>query len=661
MSRPSPAASTLTVTTLRVPGAAIGDVDPLPLLDRTLEPPFALGPGLPAEIRSGASFGWPRSMYPYLMQNRYSRDRRLADLTCVELRNEHLCARFLPELGGRLWCLVDRATGRDLVYRNRVVQPANLALRNAWFAGGVEWNIGTRGHSPFTSSPLHAARVTGPDGVATLRMWEYERLRGVVFQIDARLPPGSRALYIHVRIRNPNPEPVPMYWWSNAAVAEQPDVRVLAPATRAYATAYDGTVRVVQIPGTGASDRTRPTGGTDASDHFFDLAQARRAWIAAVDGTGHGLGLASTSRLIGRKLFCWGSGSGGQHWQHWLSPEGGRYLEIQAGLAATQFEHLAMPAGASWSWVEAYGDVAADPTICHGSDWAAATRHVETRVDALAPPAALDEQLRLATSMADTAPDEIICLGSGWGAVEREVRTRSGDEWLSETGTPFAAETVGPETATWMEILQTDANRRTALEDADPRVPPRSYVVGDTWRLLLAKRPGCWARDYHLAVLAHAAGDLPTAQALYGASLTWHPSAWALRGLAHVLHEQGMGRNAADTLRSAVNLAPDQPTLRHEAVAAALEAGDPKAALELVDTAPPLLRSSGRLRLLAVRAALACGDRTRAAQILSSGIDVPDLREGETSLSDLWHDIHPDQPVPERYDFRTYTDGQPGY
>jgi len=122
-----------------------------------------------------------------------------------------------------------------------------------------------------------------------------------------------------------------------------------------------------------------------------------------------------------------------------------------------------------------------------------------------------------------------------------------------------------------------------------------------------------------------------------------------------------MGRNAADTLRSAVNLAPDQPTLRHEAVAAALEAGDPKAALELVDTAPPLLRSSGRLRLLAVRAALACGDRTRAAQILSSGIDVPDLREGETSLSDLWHDIHPDQPVPERYDFRTYTDGQPGY
>lgn len=642
--------SPLIVTTLRAPSAAVGDVDPLPLLDRTLESPFELDPGVPAEIRSAASFGRPRSMYPYLMQNRFTRDRRPTDLTCVELRNEHLCARFLPELGGRLWSLVDRATGRELVYRNRVVQPANLALRNAWFAGGVEWNIGTRGHSPFTSSPLHAARVTGPDGVAALRMWEYERLRGVVFQIDARLPPGSGVLYIHVRIRNPNPEPVPMYWWSNAAVPEHPDVRVLAPATRAYATSYDGTVRVVQIPETG------PTGGIDAADHFFDLAQARRPWIAAVDGTGHGLGLASTPRLIGRKLFCWGSGRGGQQWQQWLSPDGGKYLEIQAGLAATQFEHLAMPAGASWSWVEAYGDVAADPTICHGGDWAAATRHVETRVDALASPEALDEQLRLATSIADTAPDDVICSGSGWGALEREVRTRAGHGWLSETGTPFTAETIGPETAMWMEILQADAGRRTALEDADPRVPPPSYVVGDSWHRLLAERAGCWARDYHLAVLAHAAGDLPAAETLYGASLAFHPSAWALRGLAHVLHERGMGRSAADTLREAVNLAPDQPTLRYEAIVAALETGDPKAALDLVDTAPPWLGSAGRLRLLTVRAALAGGDRTRAAQVLSDGVEVPDLREGETSLSDLWHDVYPDQPVPEQYDFRMQAD-----
>ncbi|WP_344841667.1 DUF5107 domain-containing protein [Nonomuraea dietziae] len=51
----------------------------------------------------------------------------------------------MPGLGGRLWSLVELSTGRELLHRNPVIQPANLALRDAWFAGGVEWNLGTTG------------------------------------------------------------------------------------------------------------------------------------------------------------------------------------------------------------------------------------------------------------------------------------------------------------------------------------------------------------------------------------------------------------------------------------------------------------------------------------------------------------------------------------
>jgi Domain of unknown function (DUF5107) len=50
--------------------------------------------------------------------------------------------------GGRLWSLVHKPTGRELLHRNPNFWPANLALRNAWVAGGVEWNLGTIGHSP---------------------------------------------------------------------------------------------------------------------------------------------------------------------------------------------------------------------------------------------------------------------------------------------------------------------------------------------------------------------------------------------------------------------------------------------------------------------------------------------------------------------------------
>src|SRR5690625_6101414 len=169
-------------------------------------------------------------MYPYLLQDGYDRRRHPTELDSLVLDNGILRATFLPGMGGRLWSLVDVATGRDLVYVNSCVQPANLALRNAWVAGGVEWNLGTKGHSVHTMAPLHAARVEGPDGAPRLRMWELDRIRRVVFQIDAWLPAGGRGLHVYVRIENPNEHAVPVYWWANAGVRQRPDLRVAAPA-----------------------------------------------------------------------------------------------------------------------------------------------------------------------------------------------------------------------------------------------------------------------------------------------------------------------------------------------------------------------------------------------------------------------------------------------
>ena len=41
---------------------------------------------------------------------------------------------------------------RELLFNNPIYQPANLALRNAWLAGGIEWNVGQFGHSFLTCS-----------------------------------------------------------------------------------------------------------------------------------------------------------------------------------------------------------------------------------------------------------------------------------------------------------------------------------------------------------------------------------------------------------------------------------------------------------------------------------------------------------------------------
>jgi hypothetical protein len=83
----------------------------------------------------------------------------------------------------------------------------------------------------------------------------------------------------------------------------------------------------------------------------------------------------STAGLPGRKLFVWGVGPGGDRWQERLSGPGHRYLEIQAGLATTQFEHLVLAADGQVSWTEAIGSLDLAAHDAH-QQWVAAGRAV---------------------------------------------------------------------------------------------------------------------------------------------------------------------------------------------------------------------------------------------------------------------------------------------
>ena len=299
------ARASVRVESRRVRLAELGPENPLPMVGEPLQTPVSFDASVPVEIVERAATGYPRCLHPYRAQDGYSRVRTERELRAVVLENERLTAVFLPELGGRLWELVDRPTGTSLVHTPPAIQFANLALRNAWFAGGIEFNIGTRGHSPTTCSPLHAALLPGPDGTEVLRMWEYERLRGVVTTIDAWLPPGSPSLYVRVTVRNPGEVAVPMYWWTNAAVPQVPGTRVVAPGASAFRTDYDGGVTRVDPRDDDGVDCTWPARNPAARDFFFDLPQGALPWIAAVDEHGGGLTMLSTAALPGRKLFTW--------------------------------------------------------------------------------------------------------------------------------------------------------------------------------------------------------------------------------------------------------------------------------------------------------------------------------------------------------------------
>ncbi|MFF1558313.1 DUF5107 domain-containing protein [Streptomyces sp. NPDC058279] len=649
-------ATTVRRAPLTLPAAPLGPENPLPALRAPAEVHVLderARQGLPREMARQIGYEPLRSLLPVRVRDGYERTRRKRDFEAIVIENAQLRVTVLPELGGRIHSLVHLPTGRELLYRNPVFQPANFALNGAWFSGGVEWNIGATGHTTLSCAPLHAALVPAPDGGVMVRLWEWERLRDLPFQVDLWLPGDSEFLYVGVRVRNPHERPVPVYWWSNIAVPEDPGTRVLAPADEAWHFGYERSLRRVPVPEWEGADRTYPTRGEHPADFFYEVPEGARPWIASLDAEGRGLVQTSTARLRGRKLFTWGSGDGGRRWQEWLTEPGtGGYAEIQAGLARTQLEHVRLEAGAEFDWLEAYGPLGADPATVHGPDWAAARGAASAALDAALPAERVAQAYTAWRAAADEAPGERLATGSGWGALE----VLCGGFKLP--GTPFPESTLGEAQTPWLELW------RTGVFPAPRRVaPPGDTLVAPHWRDMLETAPADPLTEYHLGVAQWHAGDTAQAVRSWERGLALAPSRWPLlRCLAVADALAGDPERAADRYAEAFeDLALEsrggepwlaaESALGREALTALLAAGRLAAARSVWDRLRPTLREHGRFRLLAARLLSAEGHLGAARRVFEDGFEVPDLREGEETLEHIWSTLT-DRPLPPAYDFR---------
>ncbi|MEU3602583.1 DUF5107 domain-containing protein [Streptomyces sp. NPDC006798] len=650
-------ATTVRRTVLTLPAAPVGPANPLPALrplDETHTVDERTRRELPREMARQVGYEPLRTLLPVRIMDGYGRDRTPADLDAIVIENDRLRATVLPGFGGRVHSLHHKPTGRELVYRNPVFQPADFALNGAWFSGGIEWNIGATGHSALSCAPVHAAVVPAPDGGEMLRLWEWERLRDLPFQVDLWLPADSGFLRVGVRIRNPHERAVPVYWWSNIAVEEHPRTRVLAPADEAWYYGYERALRRIPVPEYRDEDRTYPLRGEHPADYFYEVPTAARKWITALDEDGHGLVQTSTDTLRGRKLFVWGAGRGGRRWQRWLTePETAGYAEIQAGLARTQLEHVRLEAGAEFSWLEAYGPLAADAGTVHGDNWAAAVAEVERRLEGALPRAAVDTAYEEWLTAADTEPVRTLATGSGWGALET---LRTGTKL---PGTPFDESTIGDEQAPWRELLTTGA-----LPQPRRVAPPGPSLTAPAWRDMLETAPADPLTEYHLGVAQWQADDRAQAVRSWERGLELAPSRWPLlRCLAVADQEGGHPLRAADRwLEAFDDLCQERrdsgeswtaatAALGREAIQALLAVDRVADARSVWARLTPAVRGRGRFRLIHARLLVAEGLLDEARAIFDEGFEVADLREGSEELNEVWARLS-DEPLPDAYEYR---------
>ncbi|MDY2610011.1 MAG: DUF5107 domain-containing protein [Eubacteriales bacterium] len=583
-------------------------------------------------------YGRRETSYPYSQQNAYT-EETARQLPVVLLENDYLRAEFLPTLGGRLWRLYDKHSQRDLLYTNDVIRFRNLSIRNAWFSGGVEWNCALIGHSPFTCAPLYCAFVHGKGGEEVLRFYEFERVRGIFYQIDFWLEDCK--LLVAVRIENPNEKVVPMYWWSNMAVPEYPHGRVIVPASSAYNNSDGIGVKKSSIPMDEHTDVSYPENILNTMDYFYDIPQNQDKFIASVDADGTGLLQFSTARLQGRKLFSWGHRPGSLHWQRMLTDHAGEYVEMQAGLGKTQYECIPMPPKTTWSFCECYTAANIPAAQAHG-DYAQAVAAVHAQIETLGGCTGLENRMEAITKNISLQSGTCMQTGSGFGYLFGAL----GGKIPQQLSFVCAEDVDG-----WLTLQQGTLPRQLL-----------SFAHGDAMEKLLLqhRQEPCWQICYQLALLAYDRRDFAQAKTFCAQSIVWQSTPQNNHLYAHILFQLD---DAASVyfIEKCLRATPDNFALAESLFSLLLQQQAYTEFIAYYSLLTPALQENPRLLMYLSMATLQSGNAQEAEKILlrNGGLHLTDYREGDHFLDMLYRGIrehlygeNPDTvTVPAQFDF----------
>lgn len=276
-------------------------------------------------------------VYPYPLQDTLHDEKIDKSYTSLQLENEYLQMSVLPEVGGRLFNLTDKATGFEVFYRQHVIKPALIGMLGAWTSGGVEWNF-PHHHRATTFMPVDYRNVKNADGSKTVWIGETELRQRMKWSIGLTMRPGRSYLEADCRFMNRQPYIESMLYWANVSVhcgtnyqvVFPPSVRVGMDHHKNYFTPFP-----MGRPCTAVDEVADLSWWKNFTiDHRSIFAvDPDNDFLAGYDydrqmGTAH---VANHQIVCGKKFFLWGNSPGGFVWDKVLTDHDGPYLELMVG------------------------------------------------------------------------------------------------------------------------------------------------------------------------------------------------------------------------------------------------------------------------------------------------------------------------------------------
>ena len=93
-------------------------------------------------------------IYPYTLLDEISATPKDKTYHTLVLENQYLKVTVLTDLGGRVYSVYDKISDREVFYKNSVIRFAPLAIRGAFFSGGVEFSFPVA-HAPTTCDKVN--------------------------------------------------------------------------------------------------------------------------------------------------------------------------------------------------------------------------------------------------------------------------------------------------------------------------------------------------------------------------------------------------------------------------------------------------------------------------------------------------------------------------
>lgn len=474
------------VSNLQIERSLLKGENPLPIFrDRQKDKPIQSDGTLTEESMENIGYEIGLRVLPYKLQDRYDRNRTNIKLKTVVIENDKIKAVFLCEYGGRLYSMQDKETGKEILFKNPVFQLANLATRNAWFSGGIEWNVSQFGHSLQTCEPLFFATVKDKNNEEFLRIYEFERTKRIYYQIDFRLLDGDKNLYAYIKIINDDDYKKSMYWWTNIAVREEKNIRVFS-STEDIVYIYQDSVGSTEnaIKKFGASklpktpfveDGSYPLNFQYSSEYFFQTKKDTISpWEAAVYNDGFMFFERSTNKLRYRKMFCWGNLKGGRKWESFLSKDNeGEYIELQAGIMPTQVNGFDMDANSIIEFIQAFSfdNLKDNYDDIFAEDYSKAREKVEKIVDNNINENYLNSLMKIYSEESNLEINEVLFYGNGWGALE-DIRREKYKLKKSPSALKFPKDSIKEDCKIWLDLLENGYMNELETEEL-----PISYMI----------------------------------------------------------------------------------------------------------------------------------------------------------------------------------------